>query len=114
MALYIRNQGNVLLEYVSQAEMRLTVKTKFSSLLRAWTHLEYSFIQNNLSQIGGKFEFWGDINWGLSHTNAQHEQKEMVLYETQQNRAGRKKENADFAKGIQKKNLLCNQCSKQE
>lgn len=56
MALYIRNQGKVLLEYVLQAEMFLTVKTKFSSLLRAWIHLEYSFIQNNLSQIGGKFE----------------------------------------------------------
>lgn len=87
MTLYIRNQGNVLLEYVLQAEMLLTVKTKFSSLLRAWTHLEYSFIQNNLSQIGGKFEFRGDVKWGLSHTNAQQEQKEMVLYETQQNRA---------------------------
>lgn len=39
---------------------------------------------------------------------AQHEQKEMVLYERQQNWAGRKKENAGFAmqKAIQKE-IFC-------
>lgn len=35
MALYIRNQGKVLLEYVLQAEKFLIVKTKVSPLLRA-------------------------------------------------------------------------------
>ena len=103
MALYIRNQGKILLEYILQAEMFLTIKTKFSSLLRAWIHLEYSVIQNNWSQIEGKFEFLGDIKWSWSHMYAQHEQKDVVLYERQQNWTGRKKENADFAKGIQKK-----------
>lgn len=33
---------------------------------------------------------------------AQHGQKEVVLYERQQNWAGRKKENAGFAKAMQK------------
>lgn len=36
----------------------------------------------------------------------QHEQKEMVLYEKQQNWAGREKENAGFAKAIQKE-IFC-------
>lgn len=36
----------------------------------------------------------------------QHEQKEMVLYETQQNWAGRKEENAGFAKEMQKE-IFC-------
>lgn len=62
MALYISNQVKVLLKYVLQAEMFLTVKKKISSLLRAWIHLEYSFIQNNLFQIGGNLnsEFMKD------------------------------------------------------
>lgn len=37
---------------------------------------------------------------------AQHEQKEMVLYERQQNWAGRNKENAGFAKAIHKE-IFC-------
>lgn len=35
MALYIRNQGKVLLECVLQAEIFPSVKTKVSTLLRA-------------------------------------------------------------------------------
>lgn len=35
--------------------------------------------------------------------HAQQEQKEMALYEREQNWGNRKKENADFAKGIQNK-----------
>lgn len=45
---------------------------------------------------------------------AQHEQKEMVIDEREQNWGGRKNENADFVKEIQNKPLLHNHCSKQE
>lgn len=111
MALYIKNQGKVLLKYVLQAEMFLTGKSEFSSLWKAWIHLEYSFIQNNLYQIGGKFESWGDTKVKFkSYLCTAWKKGKGSLRE--QNCAGRKNENADFVKGIGKKSVLCNQTSK--